>query len=321
MLPIKYHFATRLNSFRSGEPRPDAATAIRLVGKVTGISAVELNFPQHFPTGAPETLLAVAADAGLVVTALNLRFDGPDFAAGSFTHPVAENRQKAIQTAFDAVDFAARHDIGHVILWMGPDGFDYPFQVDYRQVWDYEIEGFRRVAARQSGVRVSVENKPSDPRRTSTVRSMADGLLAAHEVDLPNFGVTLDYCHLLMAGESPAAAAAMALRAKKLFGVHLNDGYGPADDGLMVGSVGLWHTIELLLELQKGNYEGTIYFDTFPVNVDAGAECAANVRTMGRLLALIEALPLDELRKIQDAQDAVAATALMHDLVLGRFDG
>ena len=68
-------FATRLNSFRKGGV--DAADAVRRVAEVDGVSAVELNFPQHFGGEAP--VLDAAAEAGLEVTALNLRWDGADF--------------------------------------------------------------------------------------------------------------------------------------------------------------------------------------------------------------------------------------------------
>ena len=72
-------------------------------------------------------------------------------------------------------------------------------------------------------------------------------------------------------------AAALALRDGRLFGVHLNDGYGQADDGLLVGSVHPWQTLELLATLRRHDYRGTIYFDTFPVREDPAAESAANV--------------------------------------------
>jgi xylose isomerase len=146
---------------------------------------------------------------------------------------------------------------------------------------------------------------------------MSDSLLAVHDVGLPNFGVTLDFCHALMAGEQPAAAAALAIRAGRLFGVHLNDGYGPADDGLMVGSVHPWQTLELLLELRRGGFAGTVYFDTFPDRVDPAAECAANVGMVRRMDSLLDRLPLDELRAMQSGQDAVAATRLIHGLLFG----
>ena len=193
----------------------------------------------------------------------------------------------------------------------------YPFQADYGVLWDLEVAGFREVAQRNPAIQISVEYKPSDPRRTALIRSMADALLAVQAVDLQNFGVTIDFCHSLMAGEQPAAAAALALRTGRLFGVHLNDGYGPADDGLMVGSVHLWQTLELLLELRKGGFAGTIYFDTFPDRVDPAAECAANVQSVQRMQQLLDRMPASELGYIRKNQDAIAATQLIQNLLLG----
>jgi xylose isomerase len=317
MSEAKRYFATRLNSFRS--PAGGATSiseAIQAVARVDGISAVELNYPQHFPD-EPAAIIAAARSHGLAVTALNLRFDGPRFQAGAFTHPAAENRAAAIRLAIEAVDLAAAHDIPHVILWMGPDGFDYPFQADYGTLWSNEIAGFRRVAEHDPARRVSVEYKPSDPRRVSTVRSMADSLLAVADVGAANFGVTLDFCHALMAGEQPAAAAAMALQRGKLFGVHLNDGYGTADDGLMVGSVHPWHTLELLAELRNGGYDGTIYFDTFPDRTDPAGECAANIETVRRMERLLDRLSTAELKEIRDRQDAAGSQRILRKLMFG----
>ena len=104
------------------------------------------------------------------------------------------------------------------------------------------------------------------------------------------------------------------MRTGKLFGVHLNDGNGPADDGLMVGSVHPWHTLELLAELRNGGFSGTIYFDTFPDRVDPARECAANVKTVQRMLRLLDRVPLEELRQAQAGQDAVTAMQIMQGL-------
>ncbi len=145
---------------------------------------------------------------------------------------------------------------------------------------------------------MSVEYKPIDPGRFALVRSMGDALLAARDVGLPNFGVTLDFCHSLMAGEHPPAMAAQALREGRLFGVHLNDGYGQADDGLIVGSVHLWHSLELLTVLRRGAYDGTLYFDTFPIRENPAAESAANVAMVHRLERLIDRFDGDQLQRL-----------------------
>lgn len=309
-------FATRLNSFRHGVgDAASVANAIRSVAAVPGITAVELNVPQHLSLDRGVGALKLAAELGLAVTALNLRFDGPEFIHGAFTHPVEANRQRAIDLCRSAIDLAGAHGIAHVILWMGPDGFDYPFQADIARLWEQEIDGFRQVCDHDSAIRVSVEYKPSDPRRMSLIRGMADSLLAVIDVDRANFGVTLDVCHALMAGESPAASAALALRRGRLFGVHLNDGYGPADDGMMVGSVHHWQTLELLWTLREHAFDGTLYFDTFPDRVDPATECRTNIQQVLRLQRVLDRIDRDQLRELQSRQDAVGVTRMLQSLL------
>jgi xylose isomerase len=311
----RFQYATRLNSFRAERAGTlGVSAALDVIASVPGISAVELNYPQHFPPGSESTVLDHAKRAGLEVTAINLRFDRPLFADGAFTNPAEDHRRRATAISCDAVDLAASIGVDHVILWMGPDGYDYPFQADYRRLWAWEIEGFRQVAGHNPEIRVSVEYKPSDPRRTSLIRSMSDSLMAVNDVNLSNFGVTIDFCHALMAGEQPAAAAALALSNRRLFGVHLNDGYGPADDGLMVGSVHPWHTLELLWVLRQNDFTGTIYFDTFPERIDPAGECAANVQSVKRFERILDRVDSTLLSELQVNQDALGVTQLLQQL-------
>jgi len=310
--PGRYDIATRLNSFRTSGR--GVADAIRAAASVEGLTALELNYPQHLAQLGAGELSALLAETGLRLTGLNLRFEDPDFARGAFTSPSTAARAKAIGIAIEAVDLAAEFGAEHVVLWMADDGWDYPLQVDYRRLWEAEVDGFRRVAERNPGVRVSVEYKPVDPRRRALVATMGEALLAARDVDRPNFGVTLDVCHSLMAGESPAAAASLALREGRLFGVHLNDGYGVADDGLMIGSVRPVQLLELLIVLRRGGYGGTIYFDTFPVREDPVAECAANAQTLLRFDALAERLDGEALTAMLGDHDAVGVRGHLSDV-------
>jgi xylose isomerase len=118
-----------------------------------------------------------------------------------------------------------------------------------------------------------------------------------------------------MSLENPALAASLALARGKLFGVHINDGYGTADDGLIVGTVTPLQTIELLGVLQKASFDGTIYFDTFPDRLDPAGECAANVGAMRRLERLAAGLPAAALAEAQARQDAITATRLVQESV------
>ena len=149
-------------------------------------------------------------------------------------------------------------------LWLGQDGYDYPFQADYARMWDDTLAAVAEVCDHSPGVDIAIEYKPNEPRAHALMPDMATTLLALAEVGRKNTGVTLDFAHMLYAGEMPAKAAMLAARSSRILGVHLNDGYGKRDDGLIAGTVHPVQTVELLVALIRAGYGGIIYFDTFP---------------------------------------------------------
>jgi xylose isomerase len=69
-------------------------------------------------------------------------------------------------------------------------------------------------------------------------------------------------------------------------------------------------TLELLREVRRGGFDGAIYFDTFPdaSGLDPVDECSANIRTVRRMLAALEAMDGDNaLADAQARHDPVAA--------------
>jgi xylose isomerase len=187
-------------------------------------------------------------------------------------------------------------------------------------LWELELDGIRAVAGHAPEVAISLEYKPDEPRAFALLPDVATTLLMIREVGAANLGVTLDFAHVLDAGEQPAAAAALVARHSRLLGLHLNDGYGKRDDGLMVGSVHLLQTVELLRQVRADGYDGAIYFDTFPdaAGLDPAAECAANIRTVQALLRVVDRL--DRSNALAEAiarQDAVTAQQLLQRVLLG----
>lgn len=316
--PSSFRIATRLNSMAA---RPDLYGAspltvtdmIKRAAAVEGLDAVDLNYPEHVEVDQAEALRGVMEDAGLSITAVNLRYGVAGFAAGAFTNPQATARRAAIDLTCHAVDAARILGARHIILWMSEDGLDYPFQGDFASLWTQELEGIRQVAEYAPDMRVSLEYKPSGARCYPVISTGTAALLAVAELGLPNVGITIDVCHALMAGEKPAHVAALALRRGCLYGVHLNDGYRRGDDGLLVGSVHPVETLELLHTLLGGGYDGAIYFDTFPVREDPMRECAANIAMLRLLLSRAGSLNRVALADIQENQDALRAHALSGD--------
>jgi xylose isomerase len=257
---------------------------LRRAGEIEGLGALSLNYPEHFEAVSPREVQSFLADADLTVDSLNIRFPEDPFGTGGFTNPSGEVREAAIDLTRRAVEVCAELGGDHVIVWPAFDGFDYPFQDSYRRMFEDTVAGFAAVAGHDPQTRVGIEYKPWEPRKQSMLANMGEALLVVAQVDAPNLGVVLDYCHAQMANEHPPKAAALALTHDRLFGVHLNDGYGRQDDGLMVGTSSLVTTVELLTVLLEGGYAGTIYFDTFPVLEDPVRECEWNIRITERLL-------------------------------------
>ena len=202
-----------------------------------------------------------------------------------------------------------------VTIWLGFDGFDYSFQIDYTRVWNQLVNAYRTVCDYAPDLKISIEYKPYEERSYAFIDSMGIAGMMLAEVDRPNLGVTLDYCHMLMKHENPAMACDIFGGRDKLFGVHLNDGYGVMDDGLMIGTASPMKTLEFIYYLKKHGYDSAIYFDTFPTIEDAEEECAQNIAMIGMLDRALDAVGLDEVQRVIDANSGIEAAKLMRRLL------
>ncbi len=315
---LGHRFATRINSFASGAAtywpglsgKPTLEQMIRRAASVDGLTELDLNFPDHVGDD-PVGMGRMVRDCGLQVSGLAMRYyTNPAFKRGAFTNPDPTVRREAIDLTKRGIDAARTMGAPMMTLWLGQDGWDYAFQCDYPALWADEVEGIAEVAAHDRECLISIEYKPNEPRSYAVLPDAATTLLAIAEVGLPNLGVTIDFAHALYADEQPAFAAMLVQSRSRLLGLHLNDGYAKRDDGLMVGAVHEQATLELLRAVHRGGFDGAIYFDTFPdaSGLDPVAECAANIRTVRRMLEAVTRMEGDNrLALAQGRQDPVAA--------------
>lgn len=322
----RIRYAARLNSFASGAHRywpgttskPSVVELLQRAATVKGLSAVDLNFPDHVSPAS----LAALEDLGLTLNGFAMRYyREPAFKLGAFTHPDEKVRRLAIDDTKRALDGLGEVGGKLLTIWLGQDGFDYAFQADYGRLWDHTVAAFQEVADHAPGIDVSIEYKPNEPRSFSLMPDLGMTLVALDEIDRPNLGATLDICHVVMADEMPAYAARMVARRSRLLGIHLNDSYGKRDDGLMVGAVHLLPTLELFVELERIGYRGVIYFDTFPdtAGADPVAECARNIATTDRLAGIARRLASDPtLSAAVGNQDAIASLGIVQEALFGR---
>ncbi len=304
----KARYAARLNAFKRAVP-PEKDASIRemiaAAGRTGVLDAADLNFPDHFE-GQIDTadIRIMLDDAGLTLNGLAMRYyKNPGYAIGALTNPDPAVRRAAINETKRGIDAGRELGSRLMTLWMGQDGFDYAFQGDYARMWDDTVAAMAEIADHDTEVDIAIEYKPNEPRAFALMPDVGTTLLAVREVDRPNMGVTLDFAHVLYADEMPAHTAHLIGRHSRLLGVHLNDGYGKRDDGLMAGTVHAVATVELFVELDRLSYDGVIYFDTFPDHsgLDPIREAQTNV-------ALVEHLRSVAFRLKNDASlaDAIA---------------
>src|SRR3954454_6507490 len=98
MASAQPHFATRLNSFALGggvahpTKKPPTLDLVEIAGSVAGLTALEVNYPEHFVDTRPAELSSAINDAGLVNTGIQVRWPASQFSDGGFTHHSAEVR-------------------------------------------------------------------------------------------------------------------------------------------------------------------------------------------------------------------------------------
>lgn len=301
--------ANRINSILSQE-KSSVTKIIRDISDMGLFTHVDLNYPEHFDEEGISSIKEALASSNLKINGLAMRFRD-NFINGEFGNRNNTVSREAISMTKEAIDVCEYLGGQLLTIWLGYDGFDYPFQVNYTNLWNTIVSAFREIADYNKKIKISIEYKPYQPRSFSMLSSIGTTILAINEINRENLGITLDYCHMLMKGENPAFSLALAAEKSNLFGIHLNDGYGLNDDGLMIGSVSLFQTLEFVYYLKKINYTGIIYFDTFPVREDAWKECEKNIQVLQKLFDIVDALGMDYIENIINKNDAIAVQDLL----------
>ena len=91
-------------------------------------------------------------------------YSDTDFRLGALTNPDPARRRKAIDLTRRGLDALAEMGGSLMTLWLGQDGFDYPFQADYGRMWDDTIAALDELAGHNRAVDIALEYKPDEPR-------------------------------------------------------------------------------------------------------------------------------------------------------------
>lgn len=278
---------------------------------LVGLTHVDLNYPEHV-VGIPAEEMKAKLDAhDLKLNGTALRFRS-DFINGDLGNQDPALAGEALKLCYEACDYCRTCGGDTVTIWLGHDGFDYSFQIDYTTCLTTSLRRSRRLrlCARPAYLH---RVQAYEERSYAYIDTMGLTGMILNAADRENLGVTLDYCHMLMKHENPAMATDIFGRAGKLYGIHLNDGYGVMDDGLMIGMATPVKMLEMLFYLKKYAFDRAVYFDTFPIIEDAEGECAHNLVMMKLMNDALESVGQEKIQSVIDANDALAAAALVRE--------
>lgn len=307
-------FASRFNSFvLKGDTVYDAIEKIKTI---PGVTHLEFNYPEHFKDTEVSKIKEIMGD--LKVNGVATRYKPPVYLDGELSHQDDAVRKSAVTLAKEAIEKC--HELGGKILtvWQAYDGYDYPFQLNYGNAWNRMIEAFQEICdyAAKYDINVSIEYKPFEPRNHAMLDSVGMTLYAIEQIDRPNIGCTLDFCHMLMKFDSPAYGLAIAALKNRIYGLHMNDGYGQMDSGMIFGSVNLIQCVEFVYYLKKTGYDGVVFFDTFPIREDPEKEIKANIDTYKKICRKIDEYGMDRIDSVIETQDAVKVQEMIQEMFL-----
>lgn len=282
----------------------DIKERIKRVTKVPEVKAIEF-FDDELMHIEPRELKQILDDNGLAVCSMNLNTHSfPKWQLGALTHYDEKKRREAIDAAKRLIDLTEVFECPTVGLWLGVDGFDYAFQIDYERSWNLLSESVAEIADYGSSVQIALEYKLKEPRQYLLLGNAFRALYLIKKLGKPNVGVTVDFGHALMAKENPGEVVSVLAKEGVLYGVHFNDAYREWDDDLVAGSVNLYETLEFLYYLKKSNYQGYLSFDIFPYRMapeKALELCVKNTLGLYALLDEIDEAALSQARESMDA--------------------
>ncbi|MCZ0856726.1 TIM barrel protein [Actinomyces israelii] len=313
-----WNFATYVDRYAVdgyGDPR-STIEQIELAAEVGDISYVDLNYP--FTGGLTTTDVKAALErTGLKAIGVTPDIYLREHQMGAFTNPDPAKRESAraiMQGAADAVrELVARY----VKIWPGQDGFDYPFQVDYKELSRLAVEGMRDLARANPDLKFVIEYKPREPRTHMFWSSAAKTVLGIQAMGVDNVGVLLDFGHALFGGESPAEAAQLLIDHGLLWGMDVNDNYRGWDDDMVVGTVHMTEALEFFHTLRVNGWEGVWQLDQFPFREDVVDNARTSIRFLKALHRALDRLDEEALAEAQRCQDPLAAQRLVQDALLG----
>lgn len=279
---------------------------IARASQTKGIAGVEMPYGPVVTLKNVDQLKKMVTGFGLSVSSVAANVTGDrKWALGSLSNPNRETRKEAINLIKDSMCAATIMGAETVNLWMGQDGFDYPFEADYSDIWSYIVDGLRECAESCPEIKLCLEYKCMEPRAKCIPNSAAQSLLLVNEAKAENLGVTLDFGHALLGGENPSQSALMLNTYGKLTHVHMNDNYADWDWDMAAGVNHWWQLVEFCYWLNEISFSNWLVLDIFPYRHSPEKVSELSVKAIRKAFETAERLDKEKISSAFENRSAI----------------
>jgi len=303
----------RFASYRESTP---VLEALRQAAEIPGVEGVDIS-RGYLPDDLRQvkaTLKELSLPVSAVGTALSKE---PRTVRGAFSSENPDVRRASINIVKECMDIAVELGTDKILLWLGQDGYDYHFEMDYDTHWGRIVDGLRECARHRRDVRICIEYKAREPKIHQLVNSAATTLVLIEDVGEENIGVLYDIGHALLANEMLAETATLLARRGKLWHIHLNDNYFHADSDLVPGMVHTMAIIELLYWLRRIEYRGFLCYDTVALTHDPKQIITECIKYTQALVRVADRIDPAKFEQILAAGDTPAGLSLVREALFG----
>lgn len=292
---------------------------IKKAASVKGLEGIEFIYPFMMTDDNYKHVHKVVTEEGLTLCTIAAAISGfREHYRGALSSPDKMIRKNAIAIIKRAMDIS--HDLGvnKLNLWLGREGFDYPFQMDYQKATDFLVESLIEIGQHQAEVKVGIEYKIRDPKAHLFASTAARTVLLCQQTGCENMGVLMDTGHTLFAYENMGETICMLNHFDKLFHFHLNDNHRIQDDDMVVGSIHLFEFVEALFYLEKVGYQGWISFDPHPCGEDENRSVEESYRFASGVIRMIESIGFNKMDELLEGRRAMELYKLLQDYMFFR---
>jgi len=264
-----------------------------IFSKIEGLTGLVVFYPTDPLPADPDRLIRLLENYNLKVSVMEPEvWSDRKWRNGAFSTTDPGIRKEAIKRLKESIDLGKALKADSVLLWPAHDGFDYPFQSDYRDAWKNLVETVREIGEYDRSVKIAIEAKSKDPRQKQLISDTGKALAFINDVGLDNIGCALDVGHALMAGESLAESLMLMDSHRKLFQIHLNDNYKDADPDMILGTVNFWEILEFFYYLNRTDYDSWSTIDIIAARDDREKTLELAVKMTWKLKKLADRLTL-----------------------------